>query len=262
MSILPVNSHPGSVNGHASPLQSHAPAWTAKSRVPLIFKRLTRIQSMDFELAAWQLTYLCIAPKRVYKNVYFHKQTKNTWARDDPAIMVLISACLAVAGIAWGIVWYSGIGAGIELASVMILRDYLLVGAIMATILWAISNRLLLSPPSHSTPADSRVEWAYAFDVHTNAFFPMFLTLYVAQLFLVPVILRDRWVCLWVGNTLYLIAFTQYIYGVYSGLKALPFLIRTEILLSPLLPLFASYIVSLVGFSVAKHVLNNYFRFS
>jgi hypothetical protein len=68
------------------------------------------------------------------------------------------------------------------------------------------SNRVLLSPPSHSTPADSSVEWAYAFDVHTNAFFPLYLTLYLAQLFLLPIILKDNWVCLWVGNTLYLVA--------------------------------------------------------
>jgi hypothetical protein len=33
----------------------------------------------DFELAAWQMTYLFFAPKRVYRNVYYHKQTKNTW---------------------------------------------------------------------------------------------------------------------------------------------------------------------------------------
>lgn len=68
------------------------------------------------------------------------------------------------------------------------------------------SNRVLLSPPSHSTPADSSVEWAYVFDVHTNAFFPLYLTLYLAQLFLLPIILKDNWVCLWLGNTLYLAA--------------------------------------------------------
>lgn len=69
-----------------------------------------------------------------------------------------------------------------------------------------IANRLLLSPPSQFTAPDSRVEWAYAFDVHTNAFFPLFLALYVAQLFILPVILRNNWLCLWLGNTLYLAA--------------------------------------------------------
>ena len=68
------------------------------------------------------------------------------------------------------------------------------------------SNRVLLSPPSHSAPSDSVVEWAYAFDVHTNAFFPFYLTLYLAQLFLVPIVLRSNWICLFVSNTLYLAA--------------------------------------------------------
>ncbi len=102
----------------------------------------------------------------------------------------------------------------------MIFRDYLLVGAVIATILWYthpssarccadlpdrfFSNRVLLSPPSHSTPGDAKVEWAFAFDVHTNAFFPFYLTLYLAQLFLVPIVLKNNWICLFVSNTLYL----------------------------------------------------------
>lgn len=103
----------------------------------------------------------------------------------------------------------------------MIFRDYLLVGAVVATILWYgvqalyadhyahlrsrfFANRVLLSPPSHSTPGDAKVEWAFAFDVHTNAFFPFYLTLYLAQLFLVPIILKNNWICLFVSNTLYL----------------------------------------------------------
>ncbi|KAF8880064.1 UNC-50-like protein [Infundibulicybe gibba] len=228
-------------------------------RVPVIFRRLHRFQQMDFELAAWQLTYLCLAPRRVYRNVYFHKQTKNTWARDDPAILVLICACLFVSAIAWAVVYSYSVFETIKLACFMILRDYLLSGIIISTLLWFTSNRLLLSPPSHSTPADSLVEWAYAFDVHTNAFFPLYLTLYLAQLFLLPIILQDNWVCLWVGNTLYLAAFAQYIYGIYLGLNALPFLIRSELLLSPLLPLFTAYILSLLGFNVAKHLLTAYF---
>ncbi|OSX63754.1 hypothetical protein POSPLADRAFT_1139493, partial [Postia placenta MAD-698-R-SB12] len=213
----------------------------------------------DFELAAWQLTYLCLAPKRVYRNVYFHKQTKNTWARDDPAILILIAGCLCVSAIAWSVVYsYSPLQA-VKLALFMILRDFLLVGAVIATILWFFSNRMLLSPPSHSAPSDSRVEWAYAFDVHTNAFFPFYLTLYLAQLILVPIILKSNWICLFVSNTLYLAAFAQYVYGVYLGLNALPFLVRTDLLLAPLLPLFTGYILSLLGFNIAKHVLPMYF---
>jgi len=41
---------------------------------------------------------------------------------------------------------------------------------------------------------------------------------------------------------------------------ALPFLVRSEFLLSPLLPLFITYIISLLGFNVARHVLHAYFH--
>lgn len=130
----------------------------------------------------------------------------------------------SVSAIAWGIIYSRDIWSIVNLAVIMILRDFLLSGMVISTIIWYFqvkphifsglrshhvrftANRLLLSPPSHSTPADSRVEWAYAFDVHTNAFFPLFLTLYLAQLFLLPIVLKDNWVCLWVGNTLYLAA--------------------------------------------------------
>ena len=171
-------------------------------------------------------------------------ETKNTWARDDPAILVLIAACLS--GVYRLVFWYpcpvvnikiySGryrVGCrlliqpnrnaesrglhdieGLPTVGCDCGHDYLVCSPSSTAILCAMTdthvrftaNRLLLSPLSHSTPADSQVEWAYAFDVHTNAFFPLFLTLYLAQLFLLPIILKDYWVCLWIGNTLYLAA--------------------------------------------------------
>lgn len=135
--------------------------------------------------------------------------------------------CSLVSAVAWAVVYSYTIFEAIELAFLMIARDYLLTGIVIATLLWydrwciiltslmpsrVTSNRLLLSPPSHSTPADSFVEWAYAFDVHTNAFFPLYLALYLAQLFLLPIVLKDNWVCLWVGNTLYLAAWVPLVH--------------------------------------------------
>ncbi|KAF8837877.1 UNC-50 [Paxillus ammoniavirescens] len=254
MAILPLTS-PAYLNQTSS-----TPANVSVSnRIPLIFRRLHRFQQMDFEVALWQLSYLCLAPKRVYRNVYYHKQTKNTWARDDPAILILLFCCLLVAAMAWSIVYSYTFLHAVKVAVVMVLRDFLLVGVISATLLRLFANKVLLSHSSHSSLTDSSVEWAYAFDVYTNAFFPLYLTLYVAQLFLLPIITKDKWVCLLVGNTLYLAGFAQYIYGVYLGLSALPFLIRAEILLAPLMPLFASYVVSLLGFNVANHALQAYF---
>ena len=78
MTILPLSA-PSTPNGVTTFAQSPTPS----ARVPLIFRRLHRFQQMvgngadtsvscadvsgqDFEVAAWQLTYLCLAPKRVY----------------------------------------------------------------------------------------------------------------------------------------------------------------------------------------------------
>ncbi|KAJ7484390.1 UNC-50 [Mycena latifolia] len=266
-------SYASSAGGGLPQPSSSSPASTP--RIPVIFRRLHRFHQMDFELAAWQLTYLCIAPRRVYRNVYFHKQTKNTWARDDPAILVLISACLAVSAVAWSLVYSLSLLQMLELALLMVFRDFLLSGVIISTVLWQISRTFLVPPtppiPVPATPSlgarfpppaprHDALEWGYVFDTHTNAFFPLYLTLYLAQLFLLPIIRKDYWVCLFVGNTLYLAGFAQYIYGTYLGLNALPFLAHTNILLAPLLPLGVAYVVSLLGFNVAPWVLGVYFR--
>lgn len=57
-----------------------------------------------------------------------------------------------------------------------------------------------------------------------------------------------------------LAAFSQYLYVTYLGYNALPFLIRSELLLFPIVVLFAGWVVSLLGFNVAKTVLDVYFR--
>ncbi|CAE6362736.1 unnamed protein product [Rhizoctonia solani] len=195
-------------------------------------------------------------PKNKYKNVYFHKQTKNTWARDDPAILWLVSAALCVSAIAWGLVYSLSPFEIIKLSLLMVIRDFILSGAVVATIVWGFSNTLLLSP-SQSPP--TKVEWAYTFDVHTNAFFPVFLILHGLQLVLLPVVSRDGWIWMWMGNSVWVVGLTMYVYVTYLGLNALPFLIRTELLLFPLLPLFAAYAVSLLGFNVARWALQVYF---
>jgi len=147
-----------------------------------------------------------------------------------------------------------------RLCLLMLFRDFFLISVVIATVLWLISNWILLQRSSSPSSADARVEWAYAFDVHTNAFFPLYLELYVLQLFLSPFILGYKFVGgILLGNTLYLIALCQYVYIVYVGLNALPFLRRTKALLIPIPFIFAGYIASLLGFNVAHHVLLYYF---
>ena len=68
---------------------------------------------MDFQFAFWQMIYLLISPQKVFRDfqyrkrkrkiftveplkfvLYFCLETKNQWARDDPAFLVLLSLFL------------------------------------------------------------------------------------------------------------------------------------------------------------------------
>lgn len=79
-------------------------------------------------------------------------ETKNTWARDDPAILILLFGCLfgmrhclsfscstplsfAVAAMGWSMVYSYTFLDAVKLAFIMILRDFLFVGVIVATLL-------------------------------------------------------------------------------------------------------------------------------
>jgi hypothetical protein len=64
-----------------------------KTPLKIYLKRMISLQ-MDLEMALWQLLYLKVSQTRVYRNLYHHRQTKNHWARDDPAFHVLLAISL------------------------------------------------------------------------------------------------------------------------------------------------------------------------
>lgn len=73
----------------------------------------------------------------------------------------------------------------------------------------------MLRTALHST--EQSVEWAYAFDVHCNSFFPMFLITYVVQFAFLSIINRDGWLSALFSDTMYLIAIAWYCYVTFLG---------------------------------------------
>lgn len=67
---------------------------TAGAKRYKYLRRLFHFRQMDFEFALWQMLYLFTSPQRVYRNFHYRKQTKDQWARDDPAFLVLLSIWL------------------------------------------------------------------------------------------------------------------------------------------------------------------------
>jgi hypothetical protein len=41
-------------------------------RMPAFFRRLFKFPQMDFETAVWEMGSLIIAPKKVFRSIYYH----------------------------------------------------------------------------------------------------------------------------------------------------------------------------------------------
>ncbi len=108
----------------------------------------------------------------------------------------------------------------------------------------------------NSHAIEQSVEWLYAFDVHCNSFFPVFLALYVVQFFLSPLLLLKGFVPNLLSIVLYSAALSYYHYTTFLGFNALPFLERTEVFFYPVaLICLVSPFALLAGFNPTRFVL-------
>ncbi|KAF9185886.1 Protein unc-50 [Haplosporangium sp. Z 767] len=205
------------------------------------------------------MVYLCISPRIVYRNIHYHKQTKNQWARDDPAFMVILSGLLGASAIAWGLVYGHGMMGILRMVLYMVFVDFVVIGVVVATVCWSVANRFLARATVYST--DQSVEWQYAFDIHCNAFMPVIALLYIIQMVFMKILIKEFWICTLLGNTLYMTAIAYYCYITFLGYNALPFLRHPEMFLYPISIFVILYIIALIlGINVSSIVLAMYFE--
>lgn len=60
-----------------------------------IVNRLFKFPQMDFEMAIWEMTSLLIAPKKVFKSIYYHV------SRLFQAVHPLLSGAMLIALFVW-----------------------------------------------------------------------------------------------------------------------------------------------------------------
>ena len=213
-------------------------------------QRLLDVSQMDIQSALDQMKSLLLPSKMnsVYKMAYYRKQTKDHWARDDPAFVAIQIAMLVVASLAYAIAFRSDslFSNFIYFLIHSVIVNYALFGLIVASIGRFIANSHLnhSNPSSHvnasanantsanasgnSNPgmpekrsyyAQQSVEFMYAFDVHCNAFFFLFTCAYGIQFFLLPVVLGKGFVSFLLSNMLYSIGFFGYFYITHLGYR-------------------------------------------
>lgn len=133
------------------------------------------------------MTYLIIAPKKVFRNIYYHvnlsslplprttkltlpqKQTKNTYHRADPAFSYLLSLFLALTGLAWGLAYANGFSRTISVVVAFVLGHFLGTSLLVSTAMFFLVGRVLgkrrqglFGPPMGG---EDGLEFGYCFDV-------------------------------------------------------------------------------------------------
>jgi len=229
---------------------------TAKTKLTRYLKRILHYRHMDFEFAGWQMIYLLVAPQKVYRNFMYRKKTKDQWARDDPAFLVLLSAALAGSSVLFSIVLGFSFLQFIKFFLWVVCIDCIFTGVVIASILWAITNYTL------RISREQDVEWGYAWDVHLNAFFPLLIILHVLMPILYPILLNHTWfISALIGNSLWFIAISYYVYVTFLGYTALGFLRGTQIFLYPVTFLFIGCIAAAtLGWNFSS-VLMDFYHF-
>jgi len=240
-------------------LPSPATAKTCMSAATKRWRYLRRIlhfRQMDFQFAFWQMVYLLTSPKRVFRDFAYRKHTKLQFARDDPAFLVLLSGWLVVSTAGFAFVLGVGFFQFIKFLFYVIFIDCIGVGLLIATLMWAISNKYMLKP----TCQDLDVEWGYCFDVHLNAFFPLLVILHFVQLFFYHILISQDWyVATLFGNSLWLVALIYYVYINFLGYNSLGILQNTRAFLYPLAPIVVFIIGTLIAnWNLSKSLMNFY----
>jgi hypothetical protein len=191
--------------------------------MPRFFKRLFKFPQMDFEMAIWEIMSLIIAPKKVFRQIYYHvivvqtlryhssnslgqKQTTKTYHRPDPSFTYLLCFFLTLTSLAWGFAYADGFTQTLHITMVFIFGHFLLLSLLTATLFFFLVGRLL-GPGNSILPGRRRglynlneadggkeeLEFGYCWDVAIRAFVPVWVFVYVIQFLCMPLIGTQHW---------------------------------------------------------------------
>eukprot|EP01091_Cochliopodium_minus_P002236 TRINITY_DN12102_c0_g1_i1.p1 TRINITY_DN12102_c0_g1~~TRINITY_DN12102_c0_g1_i1.p1 ORF type:complete len:246 (+),score=23.18 TRINITY_DN12102_c0_g1_i1:35-772(+) len=223
--------------------------------IPEYLKRIINYDQMDIEFTFWQMYYLCFDPSKVYKNSLMHQQIKNQWARDDPAFAAIMCYFIIISSFSFSIAFsaesFYNIARFIFLGVVI---DFFAIGLAIATFAWWFTNKYMRNKELLS---DQKVEWLFAFDIHCNSYFPLFLLLYVVQYLMIPFLIGQGFFPAFLSNTLYAFAFIYYFRLSLHGYSSLTFLDRTDIFLFPIAAILLIYLILItINFNMSIFAMN------
>lgn len=134
-----------------------------------------------------------------------------------------------MSNIAWCFALYSSFTTLLLRVVSSIFIDFILVSVLISTITWAYANKFLVSsnqdrdyPPFDQ---EQKVEWLYAFDIHCNSYFTMFLYTHIISFLLIPLYFykRESILVTLISNILLGLAISLYFYTTSHGFTGMIF---------------------------------------
>lgn len=231
-------------------------------------RRVIHFRQVDWEFAIAQMICLCISPRKVYQFVDYRKQTKNTWARDDPGFVILLVLLMIGTSLAYSIAFRIPLSNGLFFLAILSpALLYLLSGVILATAgcglaryhsrfdVFRYHHQNITSSSSSSGNEGDTLEWTYCFDIHSNGVFPAFLICSVLQFLMLPLLLHlvPSIVSTFISNTLYATAGCYYCYVASLGYSKLPFISNAVLFLYPVVVIVvAAILLSLFNINMTR----------
>ncbi|VDM32475.1 unnamed protein product [Hydatigera taeniaeformis] len=192
---------------------------SANEKAKKYFSRFYKFRQMDFEYASWQMVNIFVSPQKLYRNFSYHHSTRNQWARDDPAFMILFIPWMLVSTTIYSAILGHSFWGWLKLLLWSLTVECVTSGLLVATGIRQFSSN-----------SDDE-SWAYAFDIHLNALFPCIIILRIIQpmfFYCKSIVRRPTFLGSFIGNSFWLAGILYYVYITFLGYKALPFLRHTR----------------------------------
>ncbi|CAL5377429.1 unnamed protein product [Camellia sinensis] len=95
----------------------------------------------------------------LFTHLFLVSETKNQWARDDPAFIVICCLLLAVSTLAYCAAYDHSASHAVFVIIAVLVFHFLLVGVVLATCCWFLTNNYLREEAPNSHVVEQRVEW-------------------------------------------------------------------------------------------------------
>jgi hypothetical protein len=220
-------------------------------------RRAFNWRQMDLDYTLFQMLSICTSPRRLYQLSTWRKRTKNQWARDDPAFVLILAAGLLVSTLAYSVALKGSFVGFLVSALWVVLTELLGLGVIIALLTNQIAKHYMVKEGASL----SEVEVLFSFDIHCNSYVPVYIFTHFLQYLLLPVLLGSSFPSVLLSVLLYGSALSLYCLHTVAGYSVMPFLRRTEAFLLPIcvcIPVFLGCLllrVNLTEISLAARLL-------